>query len=348
MSCGSSVYRLSIPNLGVQRTTQSERSGRLDASQPTSRNLSVVAEHLIEDRALQAIAMTRTRGMHPLGHFVGISGRPSPTGTVRLTLSAMQDSEGGQAGAVPLLAFCVFADLVVGSAIRSHIGPGARLGTVMLSLQHRRVNVHGDVRGSGYAPPPQNAYGTAHAVCTIGDEVVGHAQASAAALPAPPGRTPPLLPWERDVLPEVPELTRADLRPDEAQFLTNVQAASARAAVSGSSVQDELLDFVWEPEAPDGDCGVLTIGPELSNRVGHIQGGVLYAAGARAAGRTLGEGRWELAEGSYQFHRPAEGRSLAARTTVLRRGRSTAFVQVHLSVDTVSVGTGLFVFRARE
>ncbi len=157
-----------------------------------------------------------------------------------------------------------------------------------------------------------------------------------------------MLPWEFNTLPEVPALTMADLKPNEVQFLANVQAANARAAVAGTSVEDELLHFVWHPAGPDTSWGELTIGPELSNRVGHVQGGALYAIAARAGGHALGNGRWDLAEGSYQFLRPAEGRSLTARAAVLRRGRSLAFVQVHIDVDEAAVGAGLFAFRAGE
>jgi acyl-coenzyme A thioesterase PaaI-like protein len=300
-----------------------------------------MAADVVVDRALEAIARTRTRGMHLLGHFVGISGRPAPPGTARLTLDASYDQ------GIPVLAFAVFADLVVASAIRSRVAPGARLGTVTLSIQHRRVGTRGTVVGVGQAPPPLDGYGIAHGVFTVGEEVVGHAHASAAALPPPPGRTPRLLPWERDPLPAAPPVTPAELAPDEAGFLANVQEAERRATVAGTPVEDELVCFAWRATEPDRADGDLTIGPELSNRVGHLQGGALYAAAARAADRALGEGGWDLAEGTYQFLRPGDGRILSAQATVLRRGRSTAFVQVHLSVDGAAVGAGLFAFRAR-
>jgi acyl-coenzyme A thioesterase PaaI-like protein len=301
----------------------------------------------VEARALEAIARTRTFGMHLLGHFVGVSGPPSPAGGVRLTLARSGGSVEAATRATPLLAFCVFADLVVGSAIRSNLEAGVRLGTVTLSIQHRRLDVHGEVTGVGSAPPPQDGYGTAQAVYTVGDEVVGLAQGSAASLPAPSGRMPTLLPWERDRLPEVPRLMPADLEPHEALFLANVRAADRRAAVAGTSVEDELLHLLWQPAEPGTATGEVTIGPELGNRVGHVQGGALYTAAARAAGQALGVEGWHLGEGSYQFLRPAEGRTLGARATVLRRGRSMAFVQAHTEVDGVAVGTGLFAFRAR-
>lgn len=312
--------------------------------------MTVTAGEPTEARALAAIAGTRTRGMHFLGHFVGITGRPAPAGTARLTLAAPAGPAGtdGRERQLPLLAFSVFADLVLMSSIRSHVGAGARLGTVTLSIQHRRATVPGlPVLGVAQAPAPADGYGIAAGTFTCGGEVVGQAHASAMALPAPPGRTPQLLPWERDPLPPAPAPLPGDLEPDEALFLANVQKAQARAASAGTPVEDELLEFTWAPSHPEGVHGELAIGPELSNRVGHLQGGALYAVAARAAARALAGGNWDLAEGTYQFLRPGEGQVLTATASALRRGRSLAFVQARLSVDGVLIGAGSFAFRAR-
>jgi acyl-coenzyme A thioesterase PaaI-like protein len=138
------------------------------------------------------------------------------------------------------------------------------------------------------------------------------------------------------------------LEPHEAQFLANVQAAHARAAAAGTAVEDELVHLAWQRSEPGRARGGLTIGPELGNRVGHLQGGALYSVAARAAGHALAEARWQLAEGSYQFLRPGEGRVLDAEATVLRGGRATAFVQARLAVDGKAVGAGLFTFRSRD
>jgi acyl-coenzyme A thioesterase PaaI-like protein len=157
-----------------------------------------------------------------------------------------------------------------------------------------------------------------------------------------------LLPWEIETLPPVPSLTPDELEPAEAQFLATVRAAHARAQAAGTAVEDELLHFTWHPSNPDRAHGELTIGPELGNRVGHLQGGALYATGARVASQALDDGGWALAEGSYQFLRPGDGHRLIVRAEVLRRGRTVAFVQAYLSVDEVLIGAGMYTFRAAE
>ena len=296
------------------------------------------------ERALLAAGRTRALGMHFLGHFVGISGRPAPVGTARLTLDRPVLET--RPPSVPVLSYCALADLALGSAIRSHFGPGARLGTVTLAIQHPTEPTEGPLVGEARATEPRGAHSIAQAVFTDGDRVVGHAQGWFSALPPPGGRVPPRLPWEMADLPSVPPLDLADLSEAESQALAAVQAADARARASRTAVEDELLHFPWQHAEPHAVHGELTIGPELGNRVGHLQGGALYAAGARAAVQALGGHGWVLADGYYQFLRPGDGRLLGVRAEVLRRGRSAAFVQAHLAVDGVSVGVGLYTFQA--
>ena len=123
-------------------------------------------------------------------------------------------------------------------------------------------------------------------------------------------------------------------------------AAGQRARERGTSISEELLHFRWE-DAPEWHAsGELTNGPELANRVGHIQGGALYGAAASAAARALGAPLDTLVDGHYQFLRVADGALLRGEARVLRRGRLAAFVESRLSVDGKAVGFGLFSFRS--
>jgi uncharacterized protein (TIGR00369 family) len=75
----------------------------------------------------------------------------------------------------------------------------------------------------------------------------------------------------------------------------------------------------------------LDTGPEWTNEVGSVHGGVamslLDGAMGRAVGRTLLPGeRCATVQLSAQFLAPAEGR-LAATARVTRRGRSVAFAE---------------------
>lgn len=290
-------------------------------------------------RAFDAVSRTRVHGMHLLGHFAGIQGEPAPAASSRLTLRARE------LAAPSLVAYCAFADLVLGSAIRSLVGAGARLGTVTLDLQHSSPIATGAIVGLGVAAPPRADFGTAHATYCCGDDMVGFGQASAMALPAPPGREPQLLPWERPFLAPVVAAGPADLDANEARFVGDVQAAARRAQENGKPVEDEFLSFQWERAAAGEARGSAAIGPAIGNRVGHVQGGVLYAAGAIGSSQALGGPGWEVAGGSYHFLRPAGGTILTVAARAERLGRSLAFTSARLAVDGRVVGRGSYTFR---
>ena len=124
--------------------------------------------------------------------------------------------------------------------------------------------------------------------------------------------------------------------------MTNVGTGRSRRLPT--AVSDELLNFEWQTE-PGHARGTLNVGPELGNRVGHVQGGALFGAAAAAAEQAVGVPEARLLDGHYQFLRPADGQTLAASGELLRRGRRGAYAQARLSMEGRLVGIGLFGFR---
>ena len=81
----------------------------------------------------------------------------------------------------------------------------------------------------------------------------------------------------------------------------------------------------------------LETGPEWTNEVGSVHGGVamslLDGAMGRAVGRTLASGeRCATVQFSAQFLAPAEGR-IAATARVVKRGRAVAFAEAECVRD---------------
>jgi acyl-coenzyme A thioesterase PaaI-like protein len=296
------------------------------------------------ERALLAVGRTRTLGLHFYGNFVGLGGRPAPVGATRLAVDG--EPPGIGAPGVSAVALATAADLAVGSAIRGYVGVGARMATATLSIQHPIEPVEGPVAALGEAEPAagEQRIGRAVLVAPSG-RAVGYAQGWFAALPPPTGWVQSLLPWEHDVLPTISVPALSELSETEAAAIAAARAAGQRAQERGTSISEELLNFQWE-EAPDGHAaGRLANGPELANRVGHIQGGALYGAAAIAAAKALGVPLTQLVDGHYQFLRIADGAFLHGEATVLRRGRLASFVEATLSVDGKAVGYGLYSFR---
>ena len=301
------------------------------------------ASDAVLERALLAVGRTRALGLHFYGHFIGLSGSLPTSGRSRLRLEGEPPDVG--AAAVSPVALAALADLAMSAAVRSLIDPGAWLATVTFSLQHPGAGVAGPLDADATAPPVVDGMGLARCSIDAAGRAVGQAQAWFAAPPAPLGAVLRLTPWERAEHPPVVVPTLGELAPDEAAAVAAARAAGERAAARGTAVSQEILAFEW------GDCpagrssGMLRIGPELGNRVGHVQGGALYGAAALAAIRALDERDAVLVDGHYQYLRPADRSTLLADGEVLRRGRSVAFVEARLRTDAAELGRGLFSFR---
>jgi acyl-coenzyme A thioesterase PaaI-like protein len=281
--------------------------------------------------------------MHFYGHFVGIAGGWAEGGRSHLRL------EGEPAGVgspdVSTVALATLADLALGAAIRSWLDKGARLGTVTFTVQHPAAPVQGPLVADGRALFVADGRGAAQCSVSTPDGAVAQAQGWFSALPAPDGRALGVLPWERGEQSPVPPPSLDDLDEREARAVSAARAAGQRAAMHGTAVSHELLAFDWDAASDGRALGKLAIGPELSNRVGHLQGGVLYGAAAVAAARAAGLPPSAILDGHYQFLRPGDGECLTAEATVARRGRSVAFVESRLAVDGALIGLGLFTVR---
>ena len=296
------------------------------------------------ERALLAVGRTRALGLHFYGNFVGIGGAPAGLGTSRLSTDG--EPPGVGAPGVSAVALATVADLAVGSAIRSHLEIGARMATATLSIQHPIHAVDGPVLGLGDAEAATGEQQSGRAVLVDpSGRPVGYAQGWFAALPPPPGWVQRPLPWEHEAPPPVSVPTMDDLDEAEAAAVAAALAAGERARARGTSISEELLNFGWDAAADGRASGALKNGPELANRVGHIQGGALYGAAAIVAAKALGVPLTHLVDGHYQFLRIADGALLHGEATVLRRGRLASFVEASLSVDGKAVGYGLFSFR---
>lgn len=302
----------------------------------------------ILERALLAVGRTRTLGLHFYGNFIGMGGmggRPAPLGTTRLSVDG-EPPDSGTPG-VSAVALATLADLAIGSAIRSHVGVGARMATATLSIQHPIAPVSGPVLGLGEAVPVDGAQKSGRCSLVGPDgKAVGYAHGWFAPLPPPAGWVPNPLPWERETLPPILVPPLYDLDAREASAVAAARTAGERARAHGTSISEELLHFRWDAAEPGQARGVLTNGPELANRVGHIQGGALYGAAALVAAQALGAPLSLLVDGHYQFLRIADGALLHGEATVLRRGRLASFVEARLSVDGKTVGVGLYSFRS--
>lgn len=295
--------------------------------------------------ALRAVACTRALGMHYYGHLLGIASHRPGEGRPRPHLAP---DRAVLPGVVPPVALAAIADLAIGSAVRAALGAGRRLGTVSFTLHHigSAAQAPVDAEPTLLWADPDTGDGLAR--CDLRDghgKLVGAAQGWFLALPVPDGRQLPLLPWEREPAPRIDALVEGDLDEHERAAVAATLRAHERAQERGTSTGEELTSPTWAERPDEGTArGTLQTGPEVTNRVGHVQGGALYGIALAAAARAVGPGM-EVAEGHYQFVRPADGKRIVVDGAVLRRGRSAAFAEATLTVEGRRVGVARFAFR---
>lgn len=300
-----------------------------------------MADDVVLERALRAIGRMRSHGLNFYGQFLGIKGRAGD-GTSNLEIPGEPPSVGAPEVSIPALA--VLADLTLSASMRGFLDPGMRTVTVAMSIQHPHAGIAGPVTAEAAAVRAGEGFATASGTLVSSNWPIGRAEGLFALAEAPEGFSRGMSPWEERANPLEPP-TMEELTELEADAVNAAILAAQRAVEHGTAVSQELLPFAWQEREADHAAGTLQIGSALANRAGHIQGGLLYGAGALAATQALGVKEAVLGTGHYQFHRPADGGTLAAEATVLRRGKTVAFVEARIRVDEQVVGVGLYTFR---
>lgn len=288
---------------------------------PTSDDLTTIAT----ERALRAVARHRAMGLHFLGHYLGIEGLPDDgSGTSRLVLPAREPGE-----RVTDVGLGVFVDLAMGQSVRERLARGMRLATSSLVMHvapgviERPVEVRADVdwledRETG------GSAAVRFEVTAADGRTVATGSGSFVTIPAGTDQNVAIVDWSQAA--DVEDIDRAELTAHEESAV----AAVASAASQGEATFDGLVDLTWGEIEGDTLTGELMVAAQHDNRVGDLQGGLVYGIGATAARRLL-ENRRRIIDGQVLYLRPAAHGPLTVTATVLRRGRRMTFVRVVLA-----------------
>lgn len=158
-----------------------------------------------------------------------------------------------------------------------------------------------------------------------GSGEIGYGSGSFMVLEPPAGVSLHPVPMRKRGDAEPPLLTESDLEPDELRILRHADEALERAARTGQP----FIRHFWGllPEAtPGGASCVMPNGPHVGNRVGYVQGGILYALGAATAMAALPES-WMLTSMMAAFISPGQGASLKAQASVVHQGQRTSVIR---------------------
>ncbi|MGB1881849.1 MAG: PaaI family thioesterase [Gammaproteobacteria bacterium] len=280
----------------------------------------------VRQRALVALALNRTPGFHFAGNFLGVELPEIGREHARLTVTPppfLQRADGQpHFGVIALL-----ADMALACVVRANLTPSQRLGTVSLNLQLQHADGRGPLeaqsRFGGFIEGPGGRQGISSVALNAGSRSLLMGQGAFMVLRPPPGVA--MHPITSAVHAGVEPLQENDLDPAERTTLARVDAVLTRLSATPGS----FVDALWTPQARITNRGaeaVVDNGPEFSNRVGHVQGGLQLALAAATATAALPAG-WILSGASAWYIRACEGRRLRITSQVIHRGRATAVVR---------------------
>ena len=279
----------------------------------------------IRRRVLRAIALNRTPGYHFPGNLVDLSfDRVGSEGT---RLSYENDAQ-GDVGALALL-----ADFALGTSIRADLDPATRLATVSMTLElaalPRAGSVSATSRCHGFIGDGDGRVGRGRVVLEDAGGEFGYGSGAFMVLKPPPGVTLHPVPMRKRGDADPPLLAERDLAPEELGILRHADEALERSARSGEPFMRHFWGLLPQA-APGGASCVMPNGPHVGNRVGYVQGGILFALGAVTAMAAVPE-NWTLASIAAAFISPGQGPALKAHARVEHRGQRVSVIRTEVT-----------------
>jgi acyl-coenzyme A thioesterase PaaI-like protein len=284
----------------------------------------------IRAQVLRGLAANRTPGFHFPGHFLGVSWPRIGEEEIEEAMPDgphCRDADGGTS----LVALAVLLDTALATAPRLEIERGARQGTVQIHAQFTGVPAGGALtaraRLAGFTTGAIRQALTRGAVFSAGRPVC-YASGTFVVLPPPPGVTLAPLPWQREKSEPVSPLEENELRSDERSIMKACESALERA-----DGKHGFIEHFWDalPRATRyGARCAIRIGPQHGNRVGHVQGGLLFGLAAVTA-RAAAARHPQLSAVSAWFVKPGEGSRLDVRSRLVHAGRSFAVVRTEVT-----------------
>ncbi len=288
-----------------------------------------VEDNLIRRRVLLALAENRAPGFHFPGHLLGCAWPRIGEDDLEQTLLDGPQSRNVD-GTTHLAPFCVLLDTALATASRLKIERGARQATVHLHAQFTGAPLRGELRAytrmGGYTTGASVRQSLTSGTVYAGGEPVCHASATFVVLPPPPGVNLAPLPWQQD------EAVPAALRPDDLKADEKAILKACDYALRRADHQRAFIEHFWGALPVQTDAGArctVRIGPQHSNRVGHVQGGLLLGLAAITA-QAAAPRHPQLSGIAAWFISPGQGRALKLTSRRFHEGRSFAAVRTEI------------------
>lgn len=274
---------------------------------------------IVMERVMRGIGLNRRPGYHFPGNFLDFRGDG------RISILEQGPYCTDENGEIDMGYFSLFFDVSMGLAIRKALSHYGRLATLSISATFTgrlrrgpltaRSEFLGLVEG---AARPQALVRTA---IENAEGMVGYALASFVVVKGQ-------VTVPKDEPREPAALTLKDLDASEADIVSRAKAALDRMAREGGAFPTRFFDAAITKDGGTARSRVEN-GPHITNRVGHLQGGIQIGLAARNAGATLGDG-WILTGANVSYVRPGEGEAFDVVTEVVNKGSTTATLSTQI------------------
>lgn len=292
----------------------------------------------IREQVLRGLSANRVPGFHFPGHFLELRRTAIAHDGVAIEVADGAHLRGAR-GEVSMSVLALLADTALSAAIRLNMDAGVRLATVHLHIQLTGLPASGHLvaqahpRESGLASGRRYLMGATTISSPRG--VICHAAGDFMRLAPPPGVKLSPLPWERPATDPATPLGEDELVEHERSVLASADQALASAGT------EPFIERFWtgeraKPAAERAAQRQLAVGPHVTNRVGHVQGGILLGLAAVTARDAL-PASMRLANVSSWFLRPGQGTRLFAHSQVVHAGRTMALVRTAVTGEDGSV-----------
>lgn len=319
---------------------------------------------LIRRAVLQGLARDRTPGWSFTGHFQHLQWPVIGDDAMTVTLPVgphLEDADGN----LHLTALLVLFDAALASPTRLRVQPGTRLATTHINVQLTGVRAARDARvearNVGAAQAGVLPQLLVHGSLFSGSDIVMSGNGAFVQIPPPAGvRAMAPLPWQRSGAADPPPLEVDQLDAREREVLAACDAAlaacatpaprtagvanatqsprSTHAAEAAPAPQQarrgfSFLDHFWgitPLRTAEGARCVVATGPQLANRVGHVQGGILMGMAAATA-RCAVPNHPVLSNLSAWFTGPGRGDTLLVKSWPVHSGRNLAVVRTEIT-----------------
>ncbi|MEQ1772624.1 MAG: hypothetical protein ABL891_02465 [Burkholderiales bacterium] len=288
-------------------------------------------ESSIRRRVLRGLALNRTPGYHFTGNFLNFSFDHNAEHDVRMSMDAgphVVESNGN----VNYGALAVLADIALAANVRAGHTPASRLATVQMNLQFTGVPMTGRLHAAsslqGYVGNITSKQGSGQVTVSSNSKPVCYGVGTFMVLNPPKGVALYPMSHRKDSDADVAPLAESELQRDERKVLEFADAAIA-AAQKGDAFIRRFWGFDTHP-LTKGAAGKLKNGPHVSNRVGHLQGGITMGLGIATAETALPTS-WMLSAVTAWYISPGEGRVIKAKSKIIHHGRLTAVVRTEIT-----------------